>query len=113
MLFENQKLIGILDFGDTNIGTPEQELRQLYRINEIVLVAAVKMYEHLSGYTLNLEASKIWAITQELAAYSGRLLSNNKNHPSFFRSARNLNKWLPQGSWDTEIDTNKILSTNQ
>lgn len=103
MLFENDELTGILDFGDTNIGTPEQELRQLYRINGTVLETAVQVYQQLSGYKLNIEAIKIWAIIQELAAYSDRLFKNDLTHPAFFRSARNLNSWLPEGKWESGI----------
>lgn len=114
LLFENGELVGVLDFGDTNIGTPEQELRQMYRINETVLQAAVDEYERLSGYKLNLEAVKVWSIIQELSAYSERLFSNNKNHPAFSRAARNLQRWLPDGNWESLLkDTNPTLNSKQ
>lgn len=104
LLFNGQDLVGVLDFGDTNIGTPEQELRQLYRINETVLDAAINKYEQLSGFPLNKDAIKIWCITQELAVYCERMLDANpkvqKNHPSFDRSVRNLTKWFPKGKWE-------------
>jgi len=99
MLFSQGQLDGVLDFGDTNIGTPEQELRQLYRINERVLRAAIDAYSELSGLQLNIEAAINWAVAQELAAYSDRLMTNNTKHPAFARACQNLNKWLPDGEW--------------
>ncbi|NBD73944.1 phosphotransferase [Patescibacteria group bacterium] len=99
MLFERNTLVGVLDFGDTNIGSPEQEFRQLYRINDQVLGAAIDVYQNLSGRKLSSEASRAWALAQELAAYSERLAKNDTNHPSFLRAAKNLNAWLPESEW--------------
>ena len=99
MMFEDNRLIGILDFGDTNVGTPEQELRQLYRISEEVMLAAVQEYQHLSGHQLNAEAIKVWAIMKELADYFKAFTDKNTDHHSFKRAARNLNTWLPEGEW--------------
>jgi aminoglycoside phosphotransferase (APT) family kinase protein len=99
MLFQNKKLVGILDFGDTNIGTAEQELRQLYRINQDVVESAAKEYSKLSGKKLNVELIKTWAILQEMAAYHHRLLINETSHPAFKRAVDNLNHWLPEGQW--------------
>ncbi len=109
LMFENGELVGVIDFGDTNIGTPEQELRQLYRINDTVLEAAVWKYEKLSGFQLNLEASKTWAIVQELAIYSEMLFNNNTKHPAFSRATKNLNRWIPEVSWgsDKEMESNQ------
>lgn len=103
MLFDDDMLVGILDFGDTNIGHPEQELRQLYRINDLVLVSAVKTYEQLSSYKLNLEAIKIWGIMQELESYAEKIMNNKPDHPSFVRAAKNLNYWLPEGNWEANV----------
>lgn len=99
VLFDNGVLVGVLDFGDTNIGTPEQELRQLYRINETILKIAIETYSQLSGLELNSEAAKTWAIVQELGSYVDRLSTNSLNHPSFIRACNNLNNWLPEGNW--------------
>jgi len=102
MLFVDNRLYGVLDFADTNIGTAEQELRQLYRINDTILIAAVDMYSQLSGRKLDVEAIKIWAIMQELGAYSDRLFSNDTSHPAFARAAGNLNMWLETNIWGKE-----------
>lgn len=113
MLFENGYLVGVLDFGDTNIGTPEQELRLLYRINEVVVNAAVDSYSQLAGIRLDVEAIKTWAITQELAAYSERLMTANTKHPAFARACRNLNMWLPDGNWGAGFTLPKETSSFQ
>lgn len=113
MMFEDGKLTGILDFGDTNIGSPEQDLRQLYRINETILKTAIQAYEQLSGHKLNIESAKVWAITQELAVFSELSLSRKTNHPAFLRAARNLNTWLPEGNWHDGINARSITSTKQ
>ena len=97
MMFEDNRLIGILDFGDTNVGTPEQELRQLYCINDDVMFAAVSEYQKLSGQELNVEALKLWAIMQELAVFSKSFIASKTNHHTFKRVARNLNTWLNEG----------------
>lgn len=104
MMFRDNRLIGIVDFGDTNVGTPEQELRQLYRISENVMLAAVQEYEQLSGRHLNIEAIKLWAIMKELADYSKALAAKNTDHHSFKRASRNLNTWLPEGQWGKGYD---------
>lgn len=105
MMFDNDNhLVGILDFGDTNVGTPEQELRQLYRISEDVMMAAVQEYQRLSGLQLDVDAIKIWAIMKELADYSKRLEANDTSHHSFKRASCNLNIWLPDGEWGKGYD---------
>lgn len=103
LLFENGELIGVLDFGDTNIGYPEQELRQLYRINEIALDAAIKKYEELSSLKLNIEAIKVWCIMQELAVYSSSFIKNDFERPGFARGVKNLNIWFPEANWGAGV----------
>ena len=109
MLFDaDNHLIGILDFGDTNIGTPEQDLRQLYRINEDVLATAIRTYENLSGKKLDIKLAKTWAITQELAVYSEQLANGKTDHRTFKRACRNLNAWLGDGDWGKGFDISDI-----
>lgn len=104
MMFKDNHLIGILDFGDTNVGTPEQELRQLYRINEEVTHSVIQEYQRLSGQELSVEALKLWAVMQELAVFSKMITGNKTSHHSFKRAARNLNTWLNEGEWGKGYD---------
>lgn len=99
MLFEGKKLVGVLDFAGASIGTAEQELRQLYRINEQAMHAAIETYQELSGQKLDVEAIKTWAVMRELGAYSRRLGNGETDHPGFTRTCEYLNRWLPSGRW--------------
>ncbi len=111
LMFEGTNLTGVVDFGDTNIGHPEQEFRQMHRINETILDLVIKNYEQLSKLKLNKEAIILWAILQELAVYSGMLTNTKKDHPSFYRAAKNLQKWLPEGNWESSVkDINGVKS---
>jgi hypothetical protein len=56
------------------------------------LESAIQTYNKLSGYQLNIEASKTWAIVQELTIYSEMTFNKNTNHPSFARATKNLNR---------------------
>ncbi len=103
ILFQEGVVTGVLDFGDTNVGTPEQELRQLYRINERVLRVAVETYSALSGKGLSYEFAKNWAIVQELGSYADRLSTGSIAHQSFIRACNNLNNWLPEGEWGKNL----------
>jgi len=102
MLFSNGRLCSVLDLGDTNIGSPEQELRQLYRINEHVLTAAVTEYSQLSGLAIDIGASKTWAVAQELAVYAEKVDSDTHHH-AFVRACHNLNRWIGSGAWGEGI----------
>jgi aminoglycoside phosphotransferase (APT) family kinase protein len=101
LLFKENQLVGIIDFGDARIGYAEQELRQLYRINNSLLESAVGCYEKLSGYKLDIEAIKINAVVQELAAYANKLPTNNTTHPGFIRAKKHLEQWFPECNWET------------
>jgi len=99
MLFEGEQLTGILDFGDTNIGPPEEELRQLYWVNDTTLMAGVTAYEKLSNVHLNVQAIRVWAITHELSTYIKQLSNGKQNSQSFTRASSNLNRWFSTSVW--------------
>lgn len=99
LLFVDEHLRGALDFGDTTIGTAEQELRHLYWINEHALKSGIETYEQLAGRSLDIEASKVWAVMQELAAYGGRGSAGQFTHPSYIRARGNLNRWFHTDIW--------------
>jgi aminoglycoside phosphotransferase (APT) family kinase protein len=104
MMFEGNRLIGVLDFGDANLGTPEQELRQLYRVNEAVTLAGVQEYQRLSGKKLDVEALKTWCVMKELSTYYEDFAHKRTTHHAFKRACRNLNDWLPAGEWGNGYD---------
>ena len=103
ILFLNNKLIGILDFGDVNIGYPEQEFRQLYKLGDDILIWALQSYNLLTGRKIELNNVKNWAIMQQLASYSERWFNNEMGHPAFERACEDLNTWLPEGQWGANL----------
>ncbi len=102
LLFNEGHLSGVIDFANTEVGSPEQELRQLYHVSTTAVVAAVQEYERLSGTVLNVRAIRVWAIVQELAAYSEHLFGQDTAHPAFTRASANLNRWFNTTSWGCE-----------
>lgn len=103
ILFLNNKLVGILDFGDVNIGYPEQEFRQLYKLGDDILIWALQHYNLLTGRNLEPNTVKNWAIMQQLASYSERWFNNEMGHPAFARACEDLGTWLPEGKWGVNL----------
>ncbi len=96
ILSEDGKLVGVLDFGLTNIGTAAQEMRQLYRADGRLLQATIDAYTRISGQQVRFEEVETWAITAELASYCHHLSLGETTHPSFVRTRNNLRQWLPE-----------------
>lgn len=99
MLFVDSHLNGVIDYGDTTLGTAAQDLRQLYLINDLVTKSAISEYNRLSGDIVDFETVRIWAITHELTTYFKHLSKNQLDHPGFLRTSSNLNYWLPEIKW--------------
>lgn len=95
LLFSGSKLSGIVDFGDTNIGSIESELRWLYLMGDIVLRSAVDHYGQLTGAVLELDHVRVWAIMHELAAFTSRLSAQQTDSYPFKRAEANLRQWIP------------------
>lgn len=74
---------------------------------KFVMQSAADYYEELSGFQLNVAAIKINAVIQELAAYANKLTTNKLDHPGFLRSAKHLQKWLPEDEWEKVLDNTK------
>jgi hypothetical protein len=70
-------------------------MRQVYRLSETSLTAAVKTYNDLAHTELNPETSRIWAITQELATYARELIAGRMDHPAFKCAEEHLALWFP------------------
>lgn len=83
-------LAGVLDFGAICLGTPEQELRQVYRLGDEALGAAAVVYEKLSSRPVDRELAKLWTITQELGSYC-----RPDTKAVHDRAAENLRFWFP------------------
>lgn len=95
LLFTGHQLSGIIDFGDTTVGTMAQELRQLLRISEDAVKMAIDEYEHAAGVVVELEEIRTWAVAQELASYCRWFARGQLDRPSFLRAQSYLRRWLP------------------
>ena len=103
ILFLDNTLVGVLDFGDVNIGYSEQEFRQLYKLGDDILNMALQTYNLQTGRSLKAENVKNWAIMTQLASYSERWATNAMGHPAFARACEDLNVWLPEGKWGLNL----------
>jgi aminoglycoside 2''-phosphotransferase len=95
LLFQDNKLSGVVDFGAICVGTAEQEMRQVYRLSEAALTAAVKTYNNLAHTKLDPETSRIWATTQELSTYARELAARRTDHAAFKLASEHLALWFP------------------
>ena len=92
LLFDSSNhLVGVLDFGAVCMGSPEQELRQAYRLGDVAFESAASTYEHLSGRPFDRETAKLWTITQELGSYCRE--DSDEVHA---RAFENLSFWFPE-----------------
>ncbi|NCU37686.1 aminoglycoside phosphotransferase family protein [Candidatus Saccharibacteria bacterium] len=90
LLFDKDyNLSGVLDFGAVCVGSPEQDLRQMYRLGEDVLEAVARRYEQLSGQPFDRQTAKVWTVTQELAAYCREESGTTRD-----RAKANLEYWF-------------------
>lgn len=94
LLFVGPKLSGILDFGDTNLGTVEEEMRWFYSMGDLVLNAAIQRYQEITGKKIDVQHVRLWAIMHELAIFVDRLGQDKTNDPSFVRAQANLQQWV-------------------
>lgn len=94
LLFVGPTLSGILDFGDTTLGTVEEEMRWLYGMGDVVLDAAIQHYKEITGKQIDMQHVRLWAIMHELAVFTDRLAQDKTNDPSFVRAQANLRQWV-------------------
>ena len=95
ILFSGPRLSGMLDFGDTNIGGAEEEMRWLYLMGDIVVQSAIAEYARLTNTQLSYEHIKVWAIMHELSTFVSRLVAKDVESFPFQRSRAHLKQWVP------------------
>jgi aminoglycoside 2''-phosphotransferase len=95
LLFTANHLSGVVDFGDTNCGSIESELRWLYLMGENVVRAAVDHYQSISGNQINYDHVRVWAIMHELSTFTDRLARQQTEVYPFKRAQQNLRSWIP------------------
>lgn len=94
ILFLAAKLRGVVDFGDANTGSIEEEFRWLYGMGELVLKSAIEHYQQLTGTEVNLDHVREWAIMHELSTYVARLSRQDTESFPFLRAQKHLRAWL-------------------
>jgi aminoglycoside phosphotransferase (APT) family kinase protein len=95
LLFLGAQLHGIVDFGDANTGSIEEEFRWLYGMGDVVLKAAAEHYLQLTGVSVNIDHVREWAIMHELSTYTARLSNQDTESFPFLRAQDHLRAWLP------------------
>ncbi len=95
LLFLGPTLQGVVDFGDTNTGSIEEELRWLYSMGDIVLRSAIEHYQQLTGAAVAYDNVKQWAIMHELSTFTTRLARQDTESFPFKRSQEHLRAWIP------------------
>ena len=95
LLFVGPKLSGVVDFGDTNAGSIEEEFRWLYSMGDIVLKSAIDHYNQVTGTQVAYDNVKQWAIMHELSTYTTRLARQDTESFPFKRSQDHLRTWIP------------------
>jgi aminoglycoside 2''-phosphotransferase len=95
LLFMNGHLTGVVDFGDTNTGSIESELRWTYLMGDIVLRSAIEQYKALSGTQVDYDHIRVWAIMHQLAYFTTRLSRQQTETYLFIRARECLREWIP------------------
>lgn len=95
LLFLGPQLHGVVDFGDTNTGSIEEEFRWLFSMGDIVLKAAIEHYQQLTGVQVNYDHVRVWAVMHELSSFTARLARQDTEAFPFKRSQEHLRSWIP------------------
>lgn len=95
ILFANNRISGILDFGETAVGTAAEEMRTLLVVGPQMVRATAQAYQARTGMRVRELEVITWAVTAALASYCERLAKGEVQHPSFVRAQQNLREWLP------------------
>lgn len=94
LLFEGPRLTGVVDFGDTNVGSIESELRWLYLAGDSVLRSTIDHYQNLTGMQVNYDHVRVWAIMHELSSFTDRLARQQTDTFPFKRAQAHLREWI-------------------
>ncbi|HEU4914754.1 MAG TPA: aminoglycoside phosphotransferase family protein [Candidatus Saccharimonadales bacterium] len=96
LLFEGPVLRGVIDFGDTNTGSIEQEFRWLLSMGDTVLRAAIDYYRQSTGANVAYDNVKQWAIMHELSTFTTRLARQDTDSFPFNRARDHLRSWITE-----------------
>lgn len=94
LLFDCNKLVGIIDFGHITTGSEVYAFRWLYAMGDTVLEAAVDRFVQLTGQYIDIEHIRLWAIMQELAVFSELLAAQDTEGTGFRQARTRLHGWI-------------------
>ena len=99
LLFMDQKLSGVIDFGNIMTGDLTCELRHFYRLSPELARQACDIYE--SKYDQKVDYAKVawWAKVNDAATLTDKILAGKQGSPSYERALTNLTKWYPEKIW--------------
>lgn len=95
LLFLDDALSGIVDFGETTIGSIEEEMRWLYPLGDTVFNALLAEYERLTGTSIQADHVRTWLILQQLATFIRRLKAGDTSSSHFLRAQNGLRQLIP------------------
>lgn len=95
LLFDCDKLVGVIDFGHITTGSEVYAFRSLYAMGDTVLEAAVDRFVQLTGQAIDSDHIRLWAIMQELALFTELLASQDTEGTAFRQARARLHEWIP------------------
>jgi aminoglycoside phosphotransferase (APT) family kinase protein len=99
LLFKDNKLSGIIDFGNTMIGDLACELRHFYRLSPALAEQAVSSCRRIYGEEVENKKIAWWAKINDAATLSEKIMLDKIGSPSYERALGNLAKWYPDKNW--------------
>jgi aminoglycoside phosphotransferase (APT) family kinase protein len=101
LLFVDNKLSGVIDFGNIMIGDLACELRHFYRLSPEIAQLACSTYEANYKQKVSIDKVAWWAKINDAATLCEKILTDKIGSPSYERAKANLHKWYPEKKWDT------------
>jgi aminoglycoside phosphotransferase (APT) family kinase protein len=101
LLFVDDRLSGVIDFGNIMIGDLECELRHFYRISPDFARRACELYESQYGQKADCDKVAWWARINDAATLTDKVIAGKIGSPSYVRALNNLAEWYPDKSWPT------------
>ena len=86
-----KELLGVIDFSEVEIGSPNQDFRKIFMADSRLLKPAINSYRQFSDNILNENIIKLWAYVNEWANLC--YFYDQTKHTTYKRAYRHLKKW--------------------
>ncbi len=87
----SNKLQGVIDLSEMEIGDPHQDFRKVFMTNPRLLQPAIAGYHSGGGQHLDIETVKTWAYVNEWANLS--YFAKTPENPTYKRALQHLKEW--------------------